>query len=349
MALQYFATASTRNILVRFGVLIGLLSTTTPVSAAGPAAVAKDFTSRIQLLSEGAPTLAPFAHVKFCITHSDQCVASGGSSTVQLNREKLHQLVRVNAHVNRSILPKPDRSSQDDWSVDVARGDCEDYVLTKRKQLMRLGWSSSALRVAVATTRAGEGHAVLVVKTSKGDVVLDNRFNDIKDWRETDLQWIKIQSGQNPKLWFELKRRNSVPVEMVSSTSRKQASQQFGDESVSRGDGAVSDVDKAFVAQASSTITIKSGSILRVRDSAAFDFRGDRYRLAAVAATDRNALCRNVSGRPYACGLRGVKVLSNLLRSGTVVCRIEPPRKGIRMAHCKSNDVDLSELIATAL
>ncbi|MNL69638.1 hypothetical protein D3C87_1945270 [compost metagenome] len=58
--------------------------------------------------------------------------------------------------------------------------------------------------MAVARTRSGEGHAVLVVKTSKGDLVLDNRSSAIKPWRSTDLRWVKIQSGDNPKRWFAM-------------------------------------------------------------------------------------------------------------------------------------------------
>ncbi|MNL88581.1 hypothetical protein D3C87_2183760 [compost metagenome] len=67
-----------------------------------------------------------------------------------------------------------------------------------------MGWSAKALRIAVTKTPAGKGHAVLVVKTDRGDLVLDNRMNEIKSWTDTDLRWLMIQSGDDPRIWYEL-------------------------------------------------------------------------------------------------------------------------------------------------
>ncbi len=50
----------------------------------------------------------------------------------------------------------------------------EDYVLAKRRALIQAGISPSALRIAYVKTRGGEGHAILVVKTDRGEFVLDN-------------------------------------------------------------------------------------------------------------------------------------------------------------------------------
>jgi predicted transglutaminase-like cysteine proteinase len=157
-------------------------------------------------IRERAPALAPFAHVKFCKSNPSDCKSRGGEAVVNLTETKRSQLQRVNASVNRSIRAKSDRSGAggDLWQASTSSGDCEDFALTKRRQLIALGWSPRALRMAVATTSSGEGHAVLVVKTSKGDLVLDNRTSTIKSWRRTDLRWVKIQSGDNPKRWFAL-------------------------------------------------------------------------------------------------------------------------------------------------
>jgi len=43
-----------------------------------------------------------------------------------------------------------------------------------------------------------------VVKTSKGDLVLDNRTSAIRPWKNTDLRWVKIQSPDNPRLWLAI-------------------------------------------------------------------------------------------------------------------------------------------------
>ncbi|MBB3595728.1 putative transglutaminase-like cysteine proteinase [Rhizobium sp. BK529] len=152
-------------------------------------------------------TMAPFAHVMFCARQPQECEAKGGAAVVALSTYADKQLRAVNASVNRSIVPRNDASgkvSDDVWEVNVKSGDCEDFALTKRDHLIAMGWSSKALRIAVARTPYGEGHAVLVVKTNVGDLVLDNRTNAIKTWDKTDLNWVMIQSADDPRVWYEL-------------------------------------------------------------------------------------------------------------------------------------------------
>jgi len=150
------------------------------------------------------PTLAPFAYVKFCVQNPADCRASGGPAMVDLTDSKRRQLLRINGDVNRSIRPVNDANGVDDWEANTTSGDCEDFALTKRRKLIQLGWSARSLRMAVARTRSGEGHAVLVVKTSEGDLVLDNRFNSVRPFNRTALNWVKIQSADNPRLWFDI-------------------------------------------------------------------------------------------------------------------------------------------------
>ena len=92
----------------------------------------------------------------------------------------------------------------DQWQVAPAAGDCEDYALTKRHMLIRSGWPASSLRLAVARTPWGEGHMVLVVRTSKGDLVLDNLTGSVRQWSKTGLRWEMIQSSRNPRNWFRV-------------------------------------------------------------------------------------------------------------------------------------------------
>lgn len=187
------------------------------VSVAAPGGMGRELGGAVTRMVEGGRVMAPFASVVFCVHSSDQCQDTGGSAIVTLDAGRKAQLVGVNASVNRSIRPVNDSAGTDVWSVDVNEGDCEDYALTKRKHLLALGWPSRALRIAVARTSAGEGHAVLVAKTSAGDYVLDNRTSKIKDWRSTDLRWIMIQSQNSPKKWVSLESRRQEPM-MVSDT-----------------------------------------------------------------------------------------------------------------------------------
>lgn len=172
--------------------------------AAGPGSAMRNLRTTIDRLNEGTFTLAPFAAVKFCLSNPEQCKDTGGSEIVELTDDRNQQLLAINAGINRAIKPMNDSSGTDTWSTDVPSGDCEDYALTKRKHLLELGWPSRALRIAVAKTPSGEGHAVLVVKTSEGDLVLDNRTSSVREWKKTDLRWIAIQSSENPKLWVNV-------------------------------------------------------------------------------------------------------------------------------------------------
>jgi predicted transglutaminase-like cysteine proteinase len=86
----------------------------------------------------------------------------------------------------------------------TATGDCEDYVLLKRRMLIRSGWPREALLVTVVRDRKDEGHAVLTVITDKGDYVLDNQNEDILLWSETGYHFVKRQSQSHPNAWVLL-------------------------------------------------------------------------------------------------------------------------------------------------
>lgn len=178
--------------------------------AFGPTGLARSSGQDVVRVAEQERSLAPFASVVFCMQSPDQCRRTKGEATTTLDARRKQELASVNSAVNRSIGPQNDRAGSDNWAVDVTRGDCEDYALTKRKKLIALGWSSGSLRIAVALTSRGEGHAVVIAKTSEGDLVLDNRTNSIKDWRQTDLQLLTIQSHDDPKQWYKVGRAKAL-------------------------------------------------------------------------------------------------------------------------------------------
>ena len=146
-------------------------------------------------------TLAPMAFVRYCNQNKAKC-ETRGASRIKLSSTTLSLIDRVNRDVNRAILPQ--NESKDVWRDNVKVGDCEDFALTKRAQLVRMGFSSAALRMAVAKTPRGEGHAVLVVSTTRGDFVLDNRNNEIRPFQHTDLTWVKMQGSKGPLLWHRI-------------------------------------------------------------------------------------------------------------------------------------------------
>ena len=55
-------------------------------------------------------------------------------------------------------------------------GDCEDFAISKYLMLEAMGVSTELMRVVVLETSEGIGHAVLIVESAEGKMVLDNQI-----------------------------------------------------------------------------------------------------------------------------------------------------------------------------
>ena len=162
--------------------------------------------SRIQF---DAPALAPMAHTFFCLKYRDDCKVDktvSPDSTVMLTSDKRAELERVNAAVNRAIIPQPNTNglAGEVWLVSPRAGECHDYAVTKRHELLALGWPEQDLLLSEVVTSWGEHHLVLVIRTSDGDFVADNLNPNIRIWSQTPYQWVRIQSPGNPLIWSTL-------------------------------------------------------------------------------------------------------------------------------------------------
>lgn len=109
-------------------------------------------------------------------------------------------ITRVNGTVNRAITQRKDQETygvEEFWATPLAAGltygDCEDYVLEKRRALLAEGVPAHALSIAVVRTSWGESHAVLLVSTSQGDYVLDNLNPWVLPWEKANLVWLERQ------------------------------------------------------------------------------------------------------------------------------------------------------------
>ncbi|WP_193335488.1 transglutaminase-like cysteine peptidase [Devosia beringensis] len=140
---------------------------------------------------------APLGYQLFCLTNPRHC-RGGGASEVNYTDRLGEMLQRVNSTINGVIRPR--NEAKDVWSIGVSQGDCEEYALAKRAELVRLGLPASAVRIAMAKTRSGQGHAVVVVRTNAGDLVLDNLRAQVSNWDETDLRWVAMASS-NGRAW----------------------------------------------------------------------------------------------------------------------------------------------------
>ena len=102
------------------------------------------------------------------------------------------------------------------WSYpDNGYGDCEDYALEKRRELMDAGVPAGNLLMTVARQPNGDGHAVLTVRTSLGDFILDNLETKVLSWTDTDYTYLKRQSDQNSGVWVTINDGRSDAVASV--------------------------------------------------------------------------------------------------------------------------------------
>jgi predicted transglutaminase-like cysteine proteinase len=165
---------------------------------------------------EASPTLAPFQHVRFCLRYPADCTSSSGQTAhIELDPPTMELLKRVNRDVNLSITPKVKSYGNDlevGWTIAPDMGDCNDYAVTKRHDLLESGLPSAALRLSVIRTASGVGHLVLVVATTKGDIVMDNLTEAIRPWQITEYHWVKIQSAMDPHFWSEVKPPAGGPL-----------------------------------------------------------------------------------------------------------------------------------------
>lgn len=111
----------------------------------------------------------------------------------------------VNRAVNRDVRQVSDRiqyGREDIWELPTARGgDCEDFVLEKKRRLLEAGLPGSALLIATVLDRQRQGHAGLVLRTRSGDYVLDNLGNQVVPWYRTGYSFLRMQNPAAPQKW----------------------------------------------------------------------------------------------------------------------------------------------------
>jgi predicted transglutaminase-like cysteine proteinase len=149
-------------------------------------------------------TLPPIGFVDFCARNKKECEPIGSSRRVSLTPSRWDMLRKINAHVNSVIEPVSDQdlyAVPERWDYPIAAGDCEDYVLLKKRYLQELALPAESLAITVVLDEAGEGHAVLMVMTDEGDFVLDNRRSEILRWSQTNYRFLKRQSQEDPRVW----------------------------------------------------------------------------------------------------------------------------------------------------
>jgi predicted transglutaminase-like cysteine proteinase len=165
----------------------------------------------------GGQARAPIGWVEFCVEYKPECATNPSEPRdVVLTPKAWADMVKVNNWVNNNIKPITDLEH---WGVverwnypDDGQGDCEDYVLLKRRMLTQAGWPREALLITVVRDKKGDGHAVLTVKTNRGEFILDNQEPQVLAWNKTGYRFVKRQSQSDPNVWVALGEPRSAPV-----------------------------------------------------------------------------------------------------------------------------------------
>ena len=169
----------------------------------------------------GEPTRAPIGWVEFCVEYKSECATKPSAPRdVVLSPKAWDDLVKVNSWANDNIKPVTDLEH---WGVverwnfpDDGQGDCEDYALLKRRMLMQAGWPREALLITVVRDKRGDGHAVLTVKTNRGEFILDNQETQVLAWNKTGYRFVKRQSQSDQNMWVSLGDPRSGPATVSS-------------------------------------------------------------------------------------------------------------------------------------
>ena len=196
--------------------LIGrLLALTVPLALAATAATAAP-----SFIPNGERTTQPIGHYELCQRITEECSQkTPRQAPIELTRALWGKLIDVNNAVNTEVAPRTDLEMwgvEEYWSYPGAEGDCEDYVLEKRRRLILAGVPAGNLLITVVRQPNGDGHAVLTVRTSHGDFVLDNLEPRVLAWHATEYQFLKRQSERNSGQWVSVDDSRNLPVGSVS-------------------------------------------------------------------------------------------------------------------------------------
>jgi len=171
------------------------------------------------------PALPPMAHTMFCLRYKEDCEVRGGdfrNRNIAMTVERLNELNSVNRQVNRDITPQPNLEglATEKWVISPRAGECHDYAVTKRHELLVRGWPSRALLLSEVVIPSGEHHLVLVIGMKDPDtaevvnLVLDNLNYNLQPVGLTPYRWLRMESPDDPRFW------STVSVQSRSHSAR---------------------------------------------------------------------------------------------------------------------------------
>ncbi len=132
-------------------------------------------------------------------------MAPPGWSIFSAPQPREADLAAVNQRVNRRIhgveadANNPWKIVYGDEAYTERDGCCHDYALTKRAELLGLGWPPEQLLLAEVMYEGAQYHLVLIVVMPDGrELVLDNMRPGIVPWAECGYPLVRRQCAANP-------------------------------------------------------------------------------------------------------------------------------------------------------
>ena len=222
-------------------------------SAAAPPIAAALNLREASFAANGGVTQSPYGWLHFCRAQPAECgPAPLEPAYIALTSRAWAELNQINTIVNRQIKPLGDEDHYRiyeqqilNWwtNPDDGKGNCNDYVLMKRKLLIEAGWPKAALMMTVVIDHSGGGHLILTVQTDQGDLILDNMRDDIVAWDRTGYRFVKRQSARNQNEWVSVQapgdpktaaaadpRRSSTAVQLPIPVDERVAAARNDDE-----------------------------------------------------------------------------------------------------------------------
>jgi predicted transglutaminase-like cysteine proteinase len=192
-----------KGLFIAFAAIFVMSSPAMPATQNTPSMVVGDVTSQ------------PIGHYEFCQRYRNECGATRDLMPVNMTADAWAVVKQVNLTVNKTIRPATDMEVygvEEYWNYPTTAGDCEDFALLKRRILIQRGFSVSNLLMTVVRKPDGEGHAVLTLRTTQGDYILDNLEDEVKLWHQTPYSFIKRQASYNAGRWVTIENGRDVPV-----------------------------------------------------------------------------------------------------------------------------------------
>lgn len=195
-------------------IAIGLISAVAVLGSVFAASASSN-----EFMQTGGLTSQPIGHYELCKREPGECtVRSRSTAPLKLTHAAWKNIVEINLSVNARIQPMTDMEiygQEEYWAYPTTVGDCEDYVLLKRRELAAVGIPLSSLLITVVRKPDGEGHAVLTVRTDRGDFILDNLTDEVMNWQATDYSYLKRQAENNSGRWVSIDSPSNILVGSV--------------------------------------------------------------------------------------------------------------------------------------